>query len=252
MPNDDDDLGSVLLGSSDPSSDMDYDPFSVVGGENDNEARGDISGYGQGPESDHPIGERRYSGASGEGSEGIPADDSRPLLRPGGSDQLNADAQWTADRERAAGRDRQLRRVAEQRSGGAGTGEDGGARAPAVANTIRDAAARIRADFAREPGTAERVGIGRQLEGQAEHGTQQVQPRKKITYERSSVLTPPQFRHTEFEAIVSKLQSNTDGSWMLTLRIPPYCRQQATLLGDAYGLALGVTVERLSFLRDGT
>jgi hypothetical protein len=93
------------------------------------------------------------------------------------------------------------------------------------------------------------VGIGRQLDQQDSKGTQQKSIRKKVSYERQAVLTPPQFRHTQFEAIVSKLQSNADGSWMVTLRIPPYDREQATILRDAYGLALDVTVNRRSFTR---
>lgn len=249
MPHDDDDLGTVLLGSSDNSSDMDFDPFNPIVRKHDEQDGGDSYGNGTDAEPDHRASFLRYSGTSGEGSEGIPADDSRSVLGPGTGDTVTTGAveQRSIDQRRA--RDDQLRRTAEQRSGGTKEGSGRGRVPTGMANSIRDAAERIRNDFAREPNDTERVGIGRQLEEQDSHDTQRKSPTRKITYERQAVLSPPLFRTTQFEAIVSKLQSNADGSWMLTLRIPPYDRAQATVLGDAYGLALDVTVNRRSFTR---
>ena len=77
-------------------------------------------------------------------------------------------------------------------------------------------------------------------------------PRKgPRTYNKREVLTPPQFQSANFEATIFKLQSNAAGEWMLTLKVPPEYREQATSLGDSYGLSLMVNVNRKRYDPDG-
>jgi hypothetical protein len=74
---------------------------------------------------------------------------------------------------------------------------------------------------------------------------------RKREYRRSVITAPPEFEETVFEATIVKLQSNTNGEWIVTLKVPGSDRSAATVLGDAYGLALDVVIVRKRFTPEG-
>jgi hypothetical protein len=75
---------------------------------------------------------------------------------------------------------------------------------------------------------------------------------RKITrhYERQAITAPPPFKRSDFEATLVGLKANTTGDWIITLRVGQENREAATSLGDAYGLALDVVIEKHLFTND--
>lgn len=245
MPYDDDDLDSVLFGGSDSPGGGVFDPFEQGDG-TDGEQDDGSDGIDYDPEqSDSSVGVVRYGRFGGKDPGGFEPNDAGPLPWERGTDQPTSGGDQQRDLERTDTGIRNVRRVAESRSESPTTGSAGGfarkQNSPTVANSIGDAQQRIRADAA--------VPLSDDELGPAIRALDNGVKSRKITrhYEKQAITQPPTFRSTNFEATLTGLKANTTGDWIVMLRIPQQYREQATSLGDAYGLALDVVVVKHNF-----
>jgi hypothetical protein len=237
----DDDLDSVLLGGDDSIGDGDFDPFDTGSGEND--GSDDSSTYGYGPDSESND-TNAFDGLLGTGREiraAEPRDDDQPLPWARGNQPVSGEG---SARERAAADtgDRNVRRVADERTGDAGTGVARKQRSSGVADSIESAQSairkRVRDSQPLDDGERESVKLVIKEQNQSPYS------KVKRRYERREIKNVPIFGATNFEATITGLKANTAGNWIVQFNIPAEFRDSATVLGDAYGLALKVTVER--------
>src|SRR5215472_10856563 len=230
MPYDDDDLDTVLFGGDVSAGDGLFSPFDPADREDERE---NDQGYG---DTDPTISYDRsvpLGGPFGHGDQGpagVASDDSGPLPGTRGSDTDGAD--WQRVRAAVDAGHRNVRRVADERSGSPPTG---GSRTvpPRLADSIVAAEQQLRSEWATTSAQPEPI--------------PDEEPKPKRHYRRTVIYAPPQFEETVFEATMLKLQSNVNGEWIVTLRVPQEDRLAATVLGDAYGLALDVAIVRKHF-----
>lgn len=213
----DDDLDSVLLGGDIGPDGGDFDPFATGDGTDD----GDVDTAIIYDRSDAFGG---FVGGGIQGDSGQPANDDGPLFRSRADHPSSAALREQREREAVDTGIGNVGRVAADRSGHTSEGVARRERSEGVANSLFDAQQRVRADIARSD-----------------------DDRIKRHYERQSITAPPQFESTSFEATIAKLQANATGDWIITLKVPSANRAEATVLGDSYGLALQVTIERKRF-----
>ncbi len=241
---DPDDLDSVLFGGSDPPADGSFDPF-LPGLGNEDGSDDDVYGVTDDAEqSDDSVGVIRYGRFGGQDPGGFQQNDIGPLPWERGTDQPTVGESSARARTAADTGNRNVGRIAEQRSGGSSTGLVRRQRAEGVASSIADAQERIR-EQSRIPldDDERRRAVKSDEAGEV----------KKITrtYERQSILTPPQFQECFFEATLVTLKSNVTGDWIITLKVPPEFKSQVFDLGDAYGLALTTTIVRKRYTKNG-
>ena len=230
----DDDLDSVLLGGGlNPVHDA-FDPFATGIGEGDGDSDSDDGDTDSAIIYDYGDTFGRFSGGY---NEAVPTD-GESLLGPGPKPSTTgADEQ----RERAAtdAGIGNVRRVADERGGNPGTGVARRTRSEGVASSIGQAAQRIRAE-ASIPLTDDerRAGVNSLGNGTQDRG------KIKRTYTRSIITEVPTFRRSSFEAMLMGLKANTNGDWIIQLKVPNEFTTEATSLGQAYGLALDISITR--------
>lgn len=235
---------------------MDFDPFELRGDESGGQAsqsdlRTDESGSGHYTEPEY-----RYDRASDQSIAGFQPDDAGPVPWQGARAQSVTGAAERDAREAAHTGDRNVRRTAEQRTGGIGEGGSGtgpGDHEPAVANSIGDAAERLRRKLCEDLRETIAADAGIPLDADrrsakvlelAEHPN--IKPPKR-EYNKQHITTPPQFETTSFEATIAGLKANVNGEWILTLKVSADSRQRVYALDDAFGLALKVSIDRRRF-----
>lgn len=238
-----DDLDNVLFGGSDPPGDGSFDPFLPGIGQEGSEMDGDdgdidspTDDYG-----DNDLG--RILRFSSQVASRQQSDDDQSLPWERGTNQPTKGEGSARDRAAADTGDRNVRRIADVRGGGATTGILRREQSEGVANSISDAQRRIRANATIPLDETEQVAAVKNDE--AGHY-------KKITrhYERQSISRPPEFRSANFEATMMALKANATGDWILQVKVPAEFKSAVFDLGDAYGLALDITVARKSYSRD--
>ena len=131
-----------------------------------------------------------------------------------------------------------VRGAAGQHTGSDPTGVPGTNGSPA--GSFAEAAARLSADTGsadHTPGVADRV----------EHFIKQTlagnQP-KMERFIRSNSQLPQEFTEATFECTVYKISTNTQGDWLVTIKIPFENRTQAREIDGAFGLAIETTMRR--------
>jgi hypothetical protein len=245
MSNDHYDIDSVLFGGSDPPADGSFDPFLPGLGQEGSEDDGLYGEPNYADQSDDSDGVVRYGRFGSEGDEGLQPDYDGPPTWEGRTDKPAVGTDEQRLREAADAGIGHLRRVADARGGGSGTGAFRRDNPPRVANSIADAQQRIR-ELARVPITPDDE---RAIAVAAERGPEQ-RSKPKRTYEKQRISAPPQFQECKFIATLAGLKTNVAGTWTLTLSVPA---DDAAMfdLKNSYGLALNVHVERKRFTSDG-
>lgn len=235
----DDDLDSVLFGGSDSPGDGGFDPFTEGIGGDESTSDGPDGDDDSFQRNDDSIGVIRYGRFGGQDPGGITPTDNGPLPWAGGTNPSAAELRTERTREATSAGNRYVGRVADERSGGNPAGLRRTA-STGVADSIAAAQQRIR-EQSREPLTGP--------ESVAAVKADEAGETKKITrsYEKQSILAPPTFKSTNFEATIMGLKANTAGDWIIQLRVPPDFRESVTCLGDAYGLALDVVIVKRNF-----
>lgn len=257
--NDDLDLDSVLFGGSDPPNDGSFDPF-LPGlrqeGTTDDGDGWEADGYpgigSQESDDDNADNIVGYGRFDNEGYRIHEQDDGGPLpwQREGDIGVLGAEERRA--REAADTGNRNIRGVAEKRSGGTGTGGNGtGTRTHStnVESSIGAAAERIRADLRVPLDARERSAA---VIRWSEH-TRSTGPgggKLKRQYVRDDPDAPMQFISSDFECMMTGLKANSSGNWILTLQIPAEAGQAIFPLHKAFGLALDVHVQRRKYKPD--
>lgn len=235
----------MFFGGSDFTPDGSFDPFATVLGEADGEVTNVYGDTDHPGESDSPDGVVRYGRHTDQSDSGYEQDADRPITGERGTVQQVIGADEQRDRDRTDAGIRHLRRVATEHSGSPGTGTVRRSTSEGVASSIADAQERIRAAAGQPLGADERRDIA--VASQTfTHGSS-----KPRTYQKRHVTVAPTFEECEFEATMGGLKSNTAGSWVLTLVIPPHEANGVLQLSASYGLALKVKVERKRYGPNG-
>jgi hypothetical protein len=239
MPYDDDNPHSVFLGNGDSPGDELFDPFEPRVGtslEPDDREDGNVDGDIDTATFQYdPNNRGRQFGNSHQGS----PDNDGPIPWPRSPSQSTIGEQSERDRAAADTGDRNIRRVADSRTGGSQQRIVRRERAEGVASSILDAQQRVRTHLSIPLSDEERADIPRVAEPGGDKTIRH--------FIRSGIHAPPQFEQTVFEATIHGLKSNASGDWIIQFIVPAADRDAATILGDAYGLALDVAVIRKHF-----
>lgn len=236
-----------LFSSGDSPSDGAFDPFRPIFREEGAADSGDVQ-TSDGTDGDldtaiiynYSDGIGRYDTSGGAGTERLAPDDDRSVPWQGTGDRRILGADEHRAREAADAGNRNVRRSAEKHGG---SSQPGGHGKPAtdesrVDSSIAAASQRISSELARPMDARQRSAAVLAWESEYDRG------RKLQRFTRDAVTTVPQFGNTKFEAVLSGLKANANGSWVLTLNIEPEHAQLIFPLHSAFGLALDVQIKR--------
>lgn len=236
-----------LFSSGDSPSDGAFDPFRPILRKEGAEDSGDIqTSDGNDGDIDSAIiydyanGIGRYDTSGGAGATRLTQDDDRSVPWKGAGNQRILGGEERRAREAADAGNRNVRRAAKEHGG---SSQSGGTGKPAtdesrVDSSIAAASERIRTELARPMDAGQRSAAVLAWESEYDRG------RKLQRFTRDAITSVPQFGNTSFEAVLSGLKANANGSWVLTLNIEPSAAQLIFPLHSAFGLALDVQIKR--------
>ena len=224
----------------------------------------DGAGYDEDDDDVAEHGDRRNLGLVGAGNEGAGPFVREPIpgtgRQPADLDAIRAELEREDHRRSDTGIGN-VRRVAAERStgagtGGAGTGQpDEDAEKPTdrglgrrMATSIEQAAERLRAEHSEGLTLVDGPGLEARIKEFVHSEGKGGNFHAKRAYQRSVITSAPKFRECELtEVNLAGLRAAATGEWIVTLKIPPSCFEEVTKLSSAYGLALDMTITRKSY-----